>query len=68
MKICLTTLQWLEQHGVTYDEIHFGKPYADVYIDDHAFRFGSWDEIAADGSNLPAAAESSGGKKSCSKS
>lgn len=47
------TLDWLARHGVTYDEIHFGKPHADVYIDDNAMRFQSWDAVAPDGANLP---------------
>ena len=32
-----TLLSWLEKHGVEYDEIWFGKPYADVYLDDNVF-------------------------------
>lgn len=47
------TLDWLERHGVPYDEIHFGKPWADLYVDDNGFRFSSWGEIEPDGSNLP---------------
>jgi len=39
------TLDWLEQHGIEYDEIYFGKPNAEVYIDDRAFPFGSWDQV-----------------------
>lgn len=53
----LTTLQWLERYGIPYDEVHFGKPYADVYIDDDAVRFVSWHQIQADGSNLPMSSE-----------
>ena len=30
------TFEQLEKWGVTYDEIHFGKPSADLYIDDKA--------------------------------
>src|SRR5690606_31207523 len=30
------TLDWLARHEVEYDEIYFGKPWADVYIDDNA--------------------------------
>lgn len=52
-----TTFSWLEKHGIEYDEIHFGKPHADIYIDDNALRFTSWADIAADGSSLPASAE-----------
>lgn len=54
----LTTLEWLERHGVEYDEIHFGKPHADVYIDDNGLRFRSWEEISGDGSSLPVSRES----------
>lgn len=39
------TLEWLDRHGVEYDEIYFGKPNAEVYIDDRAIRFTSWDEL-----------------------
>jgi len=53
------TLDWLKRNDIPYDEIHFGKPWADVYIDDNAFRFHSWNEIAADGSTLPKSNEKS---------
>lgn len=53
------TLDWLKKHEIPYDEIYFGKPWADVYIDDNAFRFRSWDEIDADASNLPVSNEKS---------
>ncbi|MDL1894824.1 capsular biosynthesis protein [Anaerolineae bacterium CFX7] len=39
------TLDWLEQYGIEYDEIYFGKPNAEVYIDDRALRFSDWAEI-----------------------
>lgn len=46
------TLDWLEKHGVEYDEIHFGKPNANLYIDDRAWRFTNWadftDELLED--------------------
>jgi capsule biosynthesis phosphatase len=51
------TMQWLQDHGVEYDEIWFGKPWADVYIDDNAVRFESWDRIPGDGSSLPLSRE-----------
>jgi len=51
------TLDWLARHKIEYDEIHFGKPHAQVYIDDNALRFESWSSIAGDGSNLPENAE-----------
>jgi capsule biosynthesis phosphatase len=47
------TLEWLARHGIEYDEIHFGKPHAQIYIDDNALRFESWSSIAGDGSTLP---------------
>ena len=53
----LVTLEWLERNGIPYDEIHFGKPHADVYLDDNAVRLSRWDEIADDGSNLPSSTE-----------
>jgi capsule biosynthesis phosphatase len=34
--IHLITLKQLEENNVVYDEIYFGKPAADVYIDDKA--------------------------------
>lgn len=52
-RITKMTLDWLEKHDIPYDEIYFGKPWAQVYIDDNAFRFADWSSIAADGSNLP---------------
>ena len=39
------TFEWLERHGVEYDEIYFGKPNAHLYIDDRAHRFAAWDRI-----------------------
>lgn len=39
------TLNWLEKHSIYYDEIYFGKPNGNVYIDDRAMRFKSWDDI-----------------------
>lgn len=31
------TLDSLDQLGIPYDELYFGKPYGDIYIDDKAF-------------------------------
>jgi len=47
------TLNWLEKHQIPYDEIHFGKPWADIYIDDNGLRFETWEMIEGDGSNMP---------------
>jgi capsule biosynthesis phosphatase len=57
------TLEWLDRHQVEYDEIFFGKPWADVYLDDNAHRFHTWDVIAADGSSLPRSAEATAREK-----
>jgi capsule biosynthesis phosphatase len=51
------TIDWLRRHGIEYDELHFGKPHAQIYIDDNALRFDSWTAIAGDGSNLPLSTE-----------
>lgn len=56
-KISLITLKWLEKYNIPYDEIYFGKPHADVYIDDNAYRFSKWEDIKDDGSNLPLSKE-----------
>ena len=57
-KIGHITLQWLADNNVPYDEIYFGKPWAELYIDDNALRFVDWEQIAGDGSNLPVSNES----------
>ena len=53
-----TLLDWLDRHKIPYDEIWFGKPHADIYIDDNGFRFERWSDIADDGTNLPSSHES----------
>ena len=40
-KIGKVTEDWLEKWKVPYDELVFGKPYADVYIDDLGYEFSS---------------------------
>jgi capsule biosynthesis phosphatase len=42
------TLEWLEQNEVEYDEIYFGKPNANLYIDDRAFRFEDWKNMSTE--------------------
>ncbi len=56
-RIAKDTLDWLEDHAIPYDEIYFGKPWAQIYIDDNGYRFQNWGDIAADGSNLPSNCE-----------
>ena len=41
------TFEWLEKNHIEYDEIFFGKPNADVTIDDRVIRFeDNWDNIS----------------------
>ncbi len=40
------TLEWLDKYNIEYDEIYFGKPNGDIYIDDRALRFESWDSLS----------------------
>jgi len=56
-RISMITLKWLEKYEIPFDEIYFGKPHADIYIDDNAFRFNNWDEVDEDGANLPMSKE-----------
>jgi capsule biosynthesis phosphatase len=58
-RIALSTLKWLERYEIPYDEIFFGKPWADVYIDDNAFRFTDWSKIDNEGKALPISNENS---------
>ena len=37
-----TTEEQLERWGVKYHELHFGKPNADVYVDDRAVNARDW--------------------------
>ena len=38
-KIGKITTDWLEKWNIPYDEIYFGKPYGDIYIDDLAITY-----------------------------
>lgn len=41
------TLDWLDRHQIEYDEIFFGKPNADITLDDRAVRFeNDWDAVS----------------------
>jgi len=39
------TLDWLDKNDITYDEIYFGKPNADLTIDDRSVRFENWAKL-----------------------
>ena len=42
-----TLIAWLHRHDIEYDELWFGKPHADLYLDDKAFAFsGNWDDVS----------------------
>jgi len=45
-KVGKITLEWLDEHGIHYDEIFFGKPNADITIDDRVIRFDDWSLIS----------------------
>ena len=38
-------INWLNTHKIPYDEIWFGKPLADYYIDDKAVKFTDWKNV-----------------------
>ncbi|MGM1050637.1 MAG: capsular biosynthesis protein [Bacillota bacterium] len=39
------TIDWLEKYNIPYDEIVFGKPDGDIYIDDKGFQFMNWEHV-----------------------
>lgn len=44
-----TLIEWLQRHGIEYDELWFGKPHADLYVDDKAMAFsGNWFSMSQD--------------------
>jgi capsule biosynthesis phosphatase len=38
-------IEWLKKYEIPYDELLFGKPYADYYIDDKSVEFTDWEEV-----------------------
>lgn len=38
----MVVIEWLNKHKIPYDELHFGKPLADFYIDDKAIKLTNW--------------------------
>lgn len=47
-KIGKETLDWLSKWSISYDEIHFGKPYGDIYIDDMNLVYTSPEKLEKD--------------------
>tara|TARA_S200000501_G_scaffold369066_1_gene407889 strand:+ start:878 stop:1180 length:303 start_codon:yes stop_codon:yes gene_type:complete len=39
------TVDWLNKHGIQYDQLILGKPVGDYWIDDRALNFSNWDDI-----------------------
>ena len=39
------TLDWLDKNEIYYDEIFFGKPNADITIDDRVIKFTDWNSL-----------------------
>lgn len=39
-------IDWLDTWGIPYDEVYFGKPHADIFIDDKGFRHLNWSDTA----------------------
>ena len=44
-KTAFETMSWLKKNRVSFDEIYFGKPWADIYIDDKAIKFENYDYL-----------------------
>lgn len=38
-------IKWLEEHKIPYDELLFGKPHADFFIDDKAVKLTDWNTL-----------------------
>lgn len=57
-----TLHDWLAEHNIPYDELHFGKPHADLYLDDNAIQFeGNWQALEESGAWNRLSVEKSGG-------
>ncbi len=44
-KVGHDTEAWLKKHRVEFDELHYGKPYGHVYLDDLGQAFAGWDQV-----------------------
>lgn len=47
-KIGDITISWLKNNNVYYDEIYFGKPYGDLYIDDMGITYKNPEQVNTD--------------------
>lgn len=36
-------IPWLNRYNIPYDELWFGKPLADIYVDDKGHKFTDWE-------------------------
>tara|TARA_Y100000310_G_C20507504_1_gene727161 strand:+ start:666 stop:1040 length:375 start_codon:yes stop_codon:yes gene_type:complete len=51
--IGMITLEWLSRNNIPFDEIYFGKPLADVYIDDKGLKYeNDWKNIENEINNI----------------
>ena len=41
-------INWLDKFEIPYDEVHFGKPVADFYIDDKGYKLENWTKLVKD--------------------
>lgn len=39
-------VEWLNKHGIPFDEIIVGKPHADIFVDDAAYKHIDWSDTA----------------------
>lgn len=37
--------EWLKKWEIPFDELLFGKPHVDYFIDDKGYRFDNWDNV-----------------------
>ena len=39
------TIDWLNKYEFPFDQLILGKPQGDIWIDDRALKFSSWDKV-----------------------
>lgn len=45
---------WLTKWEIPYDEVYFGKPHSDIFIDDAGYKFTTWKNADEEIKNLDA--------------